>query len=76
MFNFRVKDMMKRSFAEMDSAKNESQHVVLLKELENKLESTSELNECSKCLESIHEYYWKCSQINEVNGSLQVSRYM
>ena len=64
--------MMKRSFSEIDSAKNESNRVIQLKELSEKLNSEKEL-ECSKCVPSIEEYYKKCSQITELHKEIQVS---
>lgn len=65
--------MMKRSFAEIDSAKSENKNVVYLNELEKKFESESEMISCPKCVDGIYEYYCKCSQIKELQSSIQVS---
>ena len=68
---FRVKDMMKRSFAEIDSAQNEDNRVTELEELKDKIASMSEIT-CSKCVPSLDEYYIKCSDINMLRQEVQV----
>lgn len=64
--------MMKRSFAEIDSARNESNRMSKLEDLNNKLASVRKVD-CSKCVNSIEEYYEKCSQITELHNAMQVS---
>lgn len=69
----RVKDMMKRSFAEIDSVRSESYRMIRLNQLK-KLESESDVNDCSNCMPSINDYYQRCCQISEINNRMQVSK--
>ena len=63
---------MKRSFAEIDSAKNEVNRTVLLQELNDKLASMEAVTECSICVHDIKKYYENCAQITELNSRMQV----
>jgi hypothetical protein len=63
--------MMKRSFAEIDSVRDENKHVVLLEGLKERLVSLGKLD-CTKCAHNIEEYYDKCSQICHLHEKLQV----
>ena len=67
----RVKDMMKRSFAEIDSAQNEDNRITELEDLKDTIASMSELT-CSKCVPSLDGYYIKCSDINMLRQEVQV----
>lgn len=64
--------MMKRSFAEIDAARNEDIRTMQLKELKEKLAFVEPL-QCSKCVLNIEEYYEKCSQISQLHNAMQVS---
>lgn len=63
--------MMKRSFAEIDSAQNENNRLTQLEDLKERFISSSKLD-CSQCVQNIEEYYEKCYQINELNNEMQV----
>lgn len=63
---------MKRSFAEIDSAQSESNRLLSLNNLNKELSSAKKLDECSKCVPSIDEYYRKCSRISQLNNKMQV----
>ncbi len=65
--------MMRRSFAEVDSAQSQSRRMKELSTLQEELVSFSGLNDCSKCVPSIHEYYQKCSQIMALTRNIQVN---
>ena len=65
--------MMRRSFAEIDSAQSQSRRIKELSKLERDFASFSGLNDCSKCLPSITEYYQKCSRIRELTRKMQVT---
>lgn len=64
--------MMKRSFAEIDSARNEDRRTAKLEELK-KLASLEDLK-CSKCVHDINEYYDKCLQITDLHNAMQVRK--
>ena len=68
--------MMRRSFAEIDSAQSQSRRKKELSILEGEFASIGGLNNCSKCLPSIAEYYLKCSQIRELSQKMQVYTYI
>lgn len=63
--------MMKRSFAEIDSAQNENNRLTQLEDLKERFSSSSKLD-CSQCVHNIEEYYEKCYQINHLNNEMQV----
>ena len=63
--------MMKRSFAEIDSVRNENKHTTRLERLKEEL-SSMECLDCSKCAADIEQYYEKCSQITHLHMKLQV----
>ena len=62
--------MMKRSFAEIDSAQNENNRLTQLEDLKERFTSSSKLD-CSQC-KNIEEYYEKCYQISDLNNEMQV----
>ena len=68
----RIKEMMRRSFAEIDSAQTYSKRKKELDKLEKEFTSFKGLDNCLKCVPSIDEYYQKCSRINELTQRMQV----
>ena len=67
--------MMKRSFAEIDSAQDESDRLRSLEELSMRLASCETIV-CDYCTESVQHYYNKCKQITELRGKMQVSMFI
>lgn len=72
MCPYRVKDMMKRSFAEIESSKNEANLNIQLEDLEQKLLCADDIEDCSMCRDCIDEYYDKCCRITEFRDKMQV----
>ena len=64
--------MMRRSFAEIDSAKAQSRRIKELSDLKKKFASFCGLSDCTKCIPSINEYYHKCSRISELSEKIKV----
>ena len=54
--------MMKRSFAEIDSAKHEVDRKQALQDLEESINGLGELD-CPICFEDIDQYYSACARI-------------
>ncbi len=67
--------MMKRSFAEIDSAQDESERLRRVEELVDKLDKLEKI-ECEYCAESITQYYLTCEKITHSRRKLQVSHVM
>lgn len=63
--------MMKRSFAEIDSVRNEDKRATQLERLKQELSSMERLD-CSICAQDIEDYHEKCSQITHLHMELQV----
>ena len=62
--------MMKRSFSELDSAKDKSSRVQSLQELTKKLASCERM-ECEHCTD-IGQYHRDCSRMTELHLAVQV----
>ena len=62
---------MKRSFAELDSVKHESDRKDLLQKLLQEQKSMDKLS-CYKCYEDIDQYYQSCAQLEYLERKLQV----
>lgn len=62
---------MKRSFAEIDSAQDESGRLQSLHDLSMELEGSEDV-ECDHCTDNIHDYYAKCSRLTELHLKMQV----
>jgi len=65
--------MMKRSFAEIDSAQEESDRLHQLEELSSRLEGCEDVT-CEYCSDSIRPLYEKCDRITRTQLKLKVRR--
>ena len=63
--------MMKRSFAEIDSARHEVDRKQALQDLEQSIRDLQELD-CPICFEDIDSYYSACARITYLKGQMQV----
>ena len=62
---------MKRSFAEMDSARHEVDRRQALDSLENNIVSLQGQEECPLCMQDIGHYYSACARITELQKEMQ-----
>lgn len=67
----RVEDMMKRSFAELDSARHEVDRQQALKDLEQSIGSLEDLD-CPLCSTDVDHYYSACARIAHLRKEMQV----
>ena len=63
--------MMKRSFAEIDSARHEVDRTQALQDLEQSIRDLQELD-CPICFEDIDSYYSACARITYLKREMQV----
>lgn len=71
----RVEDMMKRSFAEIDSARHEVDRKQALEDLEQSITGLGQLD-CPVCFEDIDQYYSACARIAHLRREMQVCESM
>ena len=71
----RVEDVIKRSFAELDSVKHEVDRKEMLKQLLEEKKAMESLN-CYHCYEDLDQYYQSCVQIMKLRKKLQVYMYV
>ena len=69
--NPRVEDMMKRSFAELDSARHQVDRQQAVEELEQNVGSLQRLG-CPICDTDINHYYGACARITHLKKTMQV----
>ena len=62
---------MKRSFAEINSAQDESSRLRSLHDLKMVLGDSATID-CDQCVGSIQNYYMKCSRMTELHLKMQV----
>ena len=67
----RVEDMMKRSFAELDSARHQVDRQQAVQELEQNVGSLQRLD-CPICDTDIDHYYGACARITYLKKKMQV----
>ncbi len=71
----RIEDMMKRSFAEVDSARHEVDRQQALRDLEQSIGSLEGLD-CPLCSVDIDQYYSACARIAHLRKKMQVRTYV
>ena len=72
---FRVEDMMKRSFSEIDSARSEQDRKHNLETLLSRKQQLQTLD-CQLCTSDIHQYYCSCAQLLSLREETQVCHTM
>ena len=65
---------MKRSFAEIDSARHQVDRQEALHSLRRKSESLHQRPDCPTCLQDVDQYYSACVKLTENNRDMQVSK--
>ena len=70
--SLRVEDMMKRSFAELDSARQKPEWEETIKDVKQKISELESLN-CLICITDLDEYYRLCSRLCDLEKSMRVS---
>lgn len=68
---YRVEDMMKRSFAEADFLRSETDRHNNLAALQRKIENFSDLD-CPICDPEMDDYFKACSRITQLRNKMQV----
>ena len=69
---FRVEDMIKRSFAEIDSTRHRSDNQEELHSLREKIQSLH--NDCQICIQDIDQYYSACVTVTNLRKNMQVCK--
>ncbi len=69
---FRVEDMMKRSFAEIDSTRHINDHQEALYSIKESIESL-QIEDCPICIQDINQYYSACANVKHFHKNMQVS---
>lgn len=69
---FRVEDMMKRSFAEIDSTRHINDHQEALYSINKSIESL-QTEDCPICIQDINQYYSACAAVMKFHKTMQVS---
>ena len=72
LLSVRVEDMMKRSFAEIDSARHMSCHQEALYSIKESIESLQK-EDCPICIQDIDQYYRACVTVTNFHKNMQVS---
>ena len=67
----RVEDMMKRSFAEVDTARHKRSHQQSVESLQLDMRSLTQLN-CPVCTQDIDQYYSVATRIAHLQKEMQV----
>ena len=70
--SLRVEDMMRRSFAELDSARQKPEWEETIKDVKQKISKLESLN-CLICITDLDEYYRLCSRLCDLEKSMTVS---
>ncbi len=68
----RVEDMMKRSFAETDSAKHEVDRKQALTDLQGEISDIQGRESCPVCDVDIAQYYSSCASISTLDSQMKV----
>lgn len=69
---FRVEDMIKRSFAEIDATRHISDNQETLYSLKESIQSLQE-EDCPICVQDISQYYNACATVTNFHKKMQVS---
>lgn len=64
---------MKRSFAEIDSARHEVDRRQTLDSLESNIDCLKRQEECPLCMQDIDHYYSACARILQLKKEMQAS---
>ena len=70
--SLRVEDMMQRSFAELDSARQKPEWEETIKDVKQKISKLESLN-CLICITDLDDYYRLCSRLCDLEKSMRVS---
>ena len=70
--SLRVEDMMRRSFAELDSARQKPEWEETIKDVKEKINKLESLN-CLICITDLDDYYRLCSRLFDLDKSMRVS---
>ncbi len=68
----RVEDMMKRSFAETDSAKHEVDRKQALADLQREISDIQGRESCLVCDADIAQYYSSCATLSTLDSQMKV----
>jgi superfamily II RNA helicase len=69
---FRVEDMIKRSFAEIDTTRHISDNQQAQYSLKESIQSLQE-EDCPICVQDINQYYRACATVTNFHKNMQVS---
>lgn len=70
--SLRVEDMMRRSFAELDAARQKPEWEETIKDVKEKINKLESLN-CLICITDLDDYYRLCSRLCDLDRSMTVS---
>ena len=71
--NYRVEDMIKRSFAEIDSARHQVDRQNALDHIKENLRHLCQMEYCPICSQDINHYYNACVTLDIFHTRIQVS---
>jgi len=70
--SLRVEDMMKRSFAELDAARQKPEWETAINDVKESIAKLESLN-CLICITDLDEYYRLCSRLCDLEKAMRVS---